>query len=122
MSDADTPATSPVVEGMSAEPQISEPAPTLEQREQTAWNRQRRAVFSVPVEVTVSVGKASPLIGELLRMNRDALLPLDSSIEDPVEIWVGNRVIARGELQELEDGSDRLGVRLTEIIDVDDVH
>lgn len=95
-------------------------APILERRETSDVNRQKRAVFSVPVEVTVSVGKATPLIGDLLKMRRDALIPLDSKIEDPVELRVAGRVIARGELQELDDGSNHLGVRLTEIIDMTD--
>ncbi len=94
--------------------------PIIEQRENSELNRQRRTVFSVPVEVTVCVGRARPFLADLLNMRSDALLPLDSRIEDPVEIRVGDRVIARGELQELEDGSDRLGVRLTEIVDVAD--
>jgi len=97
-----------------------EEAPVLERREPTGLNRQKRAVFSVPVEVTVSVGCARPLIGDLLKMRRDALIPLDSKIEDPVELRVAGRVIARGELQEMDDGSNHLAVRLTEIIDMND--
>jgi len=77
----------------------------------------RRAIFSVPVEVVVSVGKARPPIGELINMRRDAILVLDRRIDDPVDIRIGDRVIARGELQELEDGTGRLGVRMTEIVD-----
>jgi len=77
----------------------------------------RRAIFSVPVEVVVSVGKARPPIGELINMRRDAIIVLDRRIDDPVDIRIGDRVIARGELQELEDGSGRLGVRMTEIVD-----
>lgn len=45
------------------------------------------------------------------------MIVLDRRIDDPVDIRVGDRVIARGELQELDDGSGRLGVRLTEVID-----
>lgn len=81
-------------------------------------NRQSRAIFSVPVQVIVSVGSARPTIGELLAMKRDTLLQLDSKIDDPVELLVGKRVVARGELQEIEDGEGRLGVRLTEIVDL----
>ncbi len=77
----------------------------------------RRAIFAVPVEVVVCVGKALPPIGELINMRRDAIIVLDRRIDDPVEIRIGDRVIARGELQELEDGSGRLGVRMTEIVD-----
>lgn len=77
----------------------------------------RRGIFAVPVEVVVSVGKARPAIGELIAMRRDAVVVLDRRIDDPVDIRIGDRVIARGELQELDDGSGRLGVRMTEIVD-----
>ena len=94
--------------------------PELERRSQSDGNRSRRAVFGVPVEVLVTVGRARPMIGDLINMRRDALIPLDSRLEDPVEIRIGERVIARGELQEMDDGSGRLGVRLTEIVDIAD--
>jgi len=52
----------------------------------------------------------------LLRLSRDAVLPLDRRVEDPVELYVGDRLIARGELQELEgDQAGQLAVRLTEV-------
>jgi flagellar motor switch protein FliN/FliY len=120
MTEADEPKPETAEEADGPGLQELEGASDSEPEEASDWTRQRRAVFAVPVEVTVSVGKARPLIGDLLKMRRDALLPLDSRVEDPVEIQVGNRVIARGELQELDDGSDRLGVRLTEIVDVAD--
>ena len=66
----------------------------------------------VPIEITVSVGKARPQVRELLRMGRDAVLTLDRRVDDPVELYVGDRLIARGELQE-ENG--QLAVRLTEV-------
>jgi len=70
----------------------------------------------VPIEITISVGKARPSIRELLRLSRDAVLPLDRRVEDPVELYVGDRLIARGELQELEgDQAGQLAVRLTEV-------
>ena len=47
------------------------------------------------------------------------MLTLDSRIEDPVELYVGDRLIARGLLEEDENGkAGQLLVRLTEIIDV----
>lgn len=70
----------------------------------------------VPIEVTISVGKARPLVRDLLRMGRDAILPLDRRVDDPVELYVGDRLIARGELQEMEgDAAGQLAVRLTEV-------
>jgi len=70
----------------------------------------------VPIEVTISVGKARPLVRDLLRLSRDAVLTLDRRVDDPVELYVGDRLIARGELQEVEgDATGRLAVRLTEV-------
>lgn len=72
----------------------------------------------VPVEITISVGKARPLIRDLLSVGDDAVFPLDRSLDDPVELYIGERLIARGELEEIgEEGSGRIGVRLTEIAD-----
>ncbi|GAA6188381.1 FliM/FliN family flagellar motor C-terminal domain-containing protein [Litorivita sp. NS0012-18] len=74
---------------------------------------------SVPIEITISVGKARPLIRDLLKMGANAVLPLDSRVEDPVELFVGDRLIARGELEELEgDQAGQLAVRLTEVADL----
>lgn len=75
----------------------------------------------VPIEITISVGKARPQIKELLQLEQDAVLPLDKRIEDPVELYVGDRLIARGELQELEgEEAGQLAVRLTEVVDLQD--
>ena len=72
---------------------------------------------SVPIEVTVSVGHARPSIRELLAMGEDAVLTLDRGVDDPVELFVGGRLIARGELQEADNGEPgQLAVRLTEVI------
>jgi flagellar motor switch protein FliN len=70
----------------------------------------------VPIEITISVGKARPLISDLMKLGRDAILPLDRRVDDPVELYVGDRLIARGELQELSgDQEGQLAVRLTEV-------
>ncbi len=75
----------------------------------------------VPIEITISVGKARPKIKELLQLEQDAVLPLDKRIEDPVELYVGDRLIARGELQELDgDQAGQLAVRLTEVVNLQD--
>ena len=95
--------------------------PILENRDTSPEGQYRRAIFSVPVDVVVSVGSARPVIGELLAMRRDMVLPLSSRVDDPVEIMIGDRVIARGELEELGEDGGRLGVRLTEIVDVTDL-
>ncbi len=73
----------------------------------------------VPIEITISVGKARPQVRELLRLKRDAILPLDRKVDDPVELYVGDKLIARGELTEMEgEHAGQLGVRLTEVVDL----
>ena len=78
----------------------------------------KRAIFNVPIEVVVSVGTAQPLIGELLEMGRNHLLPLNSAIDDPVELRVKGRVIARGELTQAPGADNQLGVKVTEIVNM----
>lgn len=74
---------------------------------------------SVPIEILVSVGKARPLIRELANLGENAVLPLDTRVEDPVELYVGDRLVARGRLEELAgDQGGQLAVRLTDILDI----
>lgn len=73
----------------------------------------------VPITITISVGRARPLVRDLLRLTRDAILPLDRRIDDPVELFVGDRLIGRGTLTELDgDRAGQLAVRLTEVCDL----
>ncbi|WP_145105011.1 FliM/FliN family flagellar motor switch protein [Cereibacter sediminicola] len=70
----------------------------------------------VPIEITISVGRARPPVRELLKLQRDAVLALDRRVDDPVDLYVGDRLIGRGELTELEgDQAGQLAVRLTEV-------
>ena len=72
---------------------------------------------SVPIEVTISVGHARPTVRDLLSLGENAVLPLDKRVDEPVDLYVGGRLIARGELQELEGGEPgQLAVRLTEVV------
>ena len=73
----------------------------------------------VPVEITISVGTARPLVADLLALRKDSVLPLEQKIEDPVELYVGDRLIARGELQEMEgEDTGKLAVRLIEVAEL----
>jgi len=96
-------------------------APVLERREGGDENTLKRAIFGVSIEVTVSVGSARPLVGELLEMKRNHLLPLDSAIDDPVELRVKDQVIARGELTEVPDTDGQLAIRLTEVVNIEKI-
>lgn len=73
----------------------------------------------VPIEIAISVGRARPLVRDLLKLRRDSVLTLDRRVDDPVELFIGDKLVARGELQELEgEQAGYLGVRLTEIVDL----
>lgn len=72
---------------------------------------------SVPIEVSVCVGKARPLIRDLVSLGENALLTLDKSVDDPVELYVGDKLIARGLLEE-QESDGKLVVRLTEVADL----
>lgn len=79
--------------------------------------RRRGPVMELPIDIVVSVGRARPTLTELVELTRDSVLKLESRIDDPVELLVGDKVIARGELQEIDAQTGRLGVRLTEVSD-----
>ncbi|MEM5476657.1 FliM/FliN family flagellar motor C-terminal domain-containing protein [Pacificibacter sp. AS14] len=84
----------------------------LEQGQQSPFTQ-------VPIEITISVGRARPLIKDLLNLQCDSVLPLDRRIEDPVELYIGDKLIARGELQEMDgENTGQLAVRLTEVADL----
>lgn len=83
-----------------------------------AGSARSSAFMGVPIEVIISVGKARPLVSDLVKLRRDSVLSLDTHIDDPVELYVGDKLIARGELQEMEDQNGQLGVRLTEVADL----
>lgn len=87
--------------------------------ETEAQEREGHPFNRVPIEITVSVGRAHPLVRDLLRLKSEAVLVLDKRVEDPVELYVGDRLIARGELQELDgEQAGQLAVRLTEVADL----
>ena len=73
----------------------------------------------VPIEISVCVGKTKPLVRDLMTLQQDAVLTLDSQVDDPVELYVGDRLIARGILEELEgEQAGQLAVRLTEVAEI----
>jgi len=94
---------------------------TSEERTPETPSELRNPFSAIPIEITISVGKARPLIRDLMALERDSVLPLDRRVDDAVELYVGERLIARGELEELEgDQKGQLAVRLTEVADLQD--
>lgn len=77
-----------------------------------------KSLMGVQIEVTVSVGKARLSLSELVKLENESILQLDRRIEDPVDIFVADRLVARGELEEIDGADGHLGVRLTEVADL----
>jgi flagellar motor switch protein FliN/FliY len=73
------------------------------------------SVLALPVSLTVSVGAVTLTIDELLSLNADSILKLDAAIEDPVDLMIGDRVVARGALVETETDPPGLGVRILSV-------
>ena len=74
---------------------------------------------SVPIEITVSFGKARPIVRDLVMLGANAVLKLDKKIDDPVDLFVGDKLIARETLEEdTESENGQLLVRLTQVIDM----
>ena len=74
------------------------------------------AFTEIPVEIMVTVGKAHPTINELLDFKGDEIVPLDTSINDLVELFIGDKLIGRGELVELDGAQEgQLAVKLQQI-------
>jgi len=71
------------------------------------------AVYDVPVQVSAVLGKSSMQVHQLLKLGRGAVVELDRKIGEAIDIYVNNRLVARGEVVVVED---RLGITMTEII------
>jgi flagellar motor switch protein FliN/FliY len=74
------------------------------------------AVFDVPVQVSAVLGRARMEVGELLKLGPGMVLELDRRVGEAIDIYVNNRLVARGEVVLVED---KLGVTMTEIIKAD---
>ncbi len=74
------------------------------------------AVFDVPVQVSAVLGRARMDVGQLLKLSPGAVLELDRKVGEAIDIYVNNRLVARGEVVLVED---KLGITMTEIIKSD---
>lgn len=71
------------------------------------------AVFDVPVTVSAVLGKSAMEVSQLLKLAKGTIVELDRKVGEAIDIYVNDRLVARGEVVLVED---RLGVTMTEII------
>ena len=81
-----------------------------------AGARELGAVYDIPVQVSAVLGRATMQVSQLLKLGRGAVVELDRKVGEAIDIYVNNRLVARGEVVLVED---KLGVTMTEIIKSD---
>jgi flagellar motor switch protein FliN/FliY len=101
--------------GMEAQDEIELAALTESSRPPTNA-KELEAVYDIPVQVSAVLGKANMQVSQLLKLGRGAIVELDRKVGEAIDIYVNNRLVARGEVVVVEE---RLGVTMTEIIKVD---
>jgi len=78
--------------------------------------RDLEAVYDIPVQVSAVLGKSHMQVSQLLKLGRGAVVELDRKVGEAIDIYVNNRLVARGEVVVVDD---KLGVTMTEIIKSD---
>lgn len=78
--------------------------------------RELDAIYDIPVQISAVLGKSTMQVSQLLKLGRGAVVELDRKVGEAIDIYVNNRLVARGEVVVVED---RLGVTMTEIIKSD---
>ncbi len=71
-------------------------------------------LLDVPISVTVEVGRTALTLDEILGLGPGSIVPLDKKAEEPVELRVNGKLVARGEVVMVDDS---YGIRVTQIID-----
>ncbi|MDT7952289.1 MAG: flagellar motor switch protein FliN [Acetobacteraceae bacterium] len=80
-------------------------------------SRDLEAVYDIPVTVSAVLGKSTMQVSQLLKLGRGAVVELDRKLGEAIDIYVNNRLVARGEVVLVDE--TRLGVTMTEIVKSD---
>jgi flagellar motor switch protein FliN/FliY len=98
-----------------ANPEKVPEEPIQDRRDASGRNAFRRSIYSVPVTVTVSIGQKRLSVSEILELQPESIVPLTARIDDPVDLTIDNKLIAKGELVETGDGG--IAVKIIEIVE-----
>lgn len=74
------------------------------------------AIYDIPVQISVVLGRSTMQVSQLLKLGRGAVVELDRKVGEAIDIYVNNRLVARGEVVVVDD---KLGVTMTEIVKSD---
>lgn len=83
---------------------------------QPPQSRDLEAIYDIPVQISAVLGRSTMQVSQLLKLGRGAVVELDRRVGEAIDIYVNNRLVARGEVVVVED---KLGVTMTEIIKSD---
>jgi flagellar motor switch protein FliN len=81
--------------------------------------RELEAIYNVPVQIAAVLGKATMQVSQLLKLGRGAVVELDRKVGEAIDIYVNDRLVARGEVVIMDE---KLGITMTEIIKSDRAH
>ena len=110
---AETPAAAPKSTDMQLE-DLEKPAETLAESDLGAESAAGlEAIYDIPVRVSAVLGEAHMQIHQLLKLGRGAVVELDRKVGEAIDIYVNDRLVARGEVVIV---NDKLGVTMTEIV------
>ena len=110
---SDTDAQVPLPDLNAAEMSSADDIGYLEDEQVSRIAADLEAVFDVPVQVSAVLGRSKMDVGELLKLGPGTVLELDRRVGEAIDIYVNNRLVARGEVVIVDE---RLGVTMTEII------
>jgi flagellar motor switch protein FliN/FliY len=94
--------------------ELPDPEPNASDGQGPRTARELEAVYDIPVTVSAVLGRTTMPVNQLLKLGRGAVVELDRKLGEAIDIYVNNRLIARGEVVMVDD--QRLGVTMTEII------
>lgn len=95
-------------------PDLFDNEPALSETEQP---RGLEFLYDVPLQVSVEVGRCKILLRDLLKMGVGQIIELDKMADDPLDLYVNSRLIARGKPVKV---GDKFGIKLTEVISTSD--
>ena len=90
--------------------------PLMEEMDTPNSGRDLESVYDIPIKVSAILGNARLKVKDVMKMRKGEVVELDRSVGDAIDIWVNNRLVARGEVVVVEE---KLGITMTEIIKTD---
>lgn len=76
------------------------------------------ALYDVPVQVSVVLGRTSMPLSNILKLGPGAVVELDRSVNEPIDVYVNNKIVARGEIVIVDS---KIGVTLTQVVNLDKI-